>query len=124
MKLETELNIILTELLRPIVTQCFQEAIQKINTSPVTTSATAPHGDFTWLKGFCVGIPENTLRQWDAAGKIPGSSKIGKRRIYNKAKVSAWVESLEQKPIDSAKVDRNAEEQVDLQLLRKKGVSI
>jgi hypothetical protein len=53
--------------------------------------AQSPYGDFKWLTTTCSGIPSSTLRQWDAAGKIPGSAKFGKRKLYHKQTVLTWL---------------------------------
>lgn len=37
------------------------------------------------------GIPINTLRYWRAQGTGPQSAKIGRRVMYRRADVDAWL---------------------------------
>lgn len=38
------------------------------------------------------GIPENTLRYWRHQGIGPRSAKFGKRIVYRRSDVEAWIE--------------------------------
>lgn len=123
MRLETELNIALTEFFRPIVAQCVQEAIQKITTAPATAPNADPYGDFKWLTATCPGVPASTLRIKSAAGEIPGVVKFGKRVLYEKALVLNWLRSQTRQPAaDAADLTRAADEQITRQLAKGRGV--
>ena len=119
MKLETELNIALTEFFRPIVAQCIQEAIQKISFPPETSPDADPYGDFKWLSATCSGIPESTLRIHSASGKIPGVVKFGKRVLYEKAIVLNWLRSQTRQTVDIAEVERVSDLQINAQLRKR-----
>lgn len=125
MKLETELNIALTEFFRPIVAQCVQEAIRELSAVSAPTNSTTqtdPYGDFKWLQSTCVGIPASTLRIKSASGEIPGVVKFGKRVLYEKAIVLSWLRSHTRQPSNAALTDQQAEEQFKRQLSRRGGV--
>jgi hypothetical protein len=120
MKLETELNIAFTEFLRPIVTQCIQEALGNINISPPRNPDSDPYGDFKWLTTTCSGVPASTLRIKSATGEIPGVVKFGKRVLYEKASVLNWLRSQTRKPVpDAAELARVGDEQISNQLAKK-----
>ncbi len=40
-----------------------------------------------------IGIHEGTLRYWRHAGTGPASFKLGRRVMYRKADVDAWIEA-------------------------------
>jgi DNA-binding transcriptional MerR regulator len=42
-------------------------------------------------------VPEETLRYWAWKGTGPLSVKVGRRRLYRRSDVEAWVEALERK---------------------------
>ncbi|GAB3995260.1 hypothetical protein GCM10028807_34950 [Spirosoma daeguense] len=117
MKLETEINIALTEFFRPIIAQCLQEAIQKIYTTSHTISPDVePYGDFNWLVATCAGVPPSTLRIKSAAGEIPGVVKFGKRVLYDKAAVLGWLQGQTRPTLDLTKINQAAELQMKTQL--------
>lgn len=39
------------------------------------------------------GIPANTLRYWRANGTGPRSAKIGRRVVYRRADLQAWLDA-------------------------------
>ena len=39
------------------------------------------------------GVSEATLRFWRSVGKGPRSAKLGRRIVYRRADVEAWVEA-------------------------------
>lgn len=119
MKLETELNIILTELFRPIVAQCLQEAIQKIDFPQSASPDATPYGDFKWLCDICEGVPASTLRIKSAAGEIPGLIKFGKHCLYDKAKVLTWLRSMTRQAVDIAEVEKSVELQIGQQIAKR-----
>jgi prophage regulatory protein len=41
------------------------------------------------------GIPEGTLRYWTHVGIGPTSFKLGRRRVYRKSVVLAWIDEQE-----------------------------
>ena len=40
-------------------------------------------------------IPRGTWRYWHSVGQGPASFKVGRRRLYRKSVVHAWLDSLE-----------------------------
>jgi hypothetical protein len=126
MKLETELNIALTEFFRPIVAQCVQEAIANISLPNSTSAPEAdPYGDFKWLTATCVGVPASTLRIKSAAGEIPGVVKFGKRVLYEKAAVLNWLKSQTRQPmLSAAELEQAVKEQISRQLAKKGGKAV
>ena len=51
--------------------------------------------DSTDLEGM-TGIPKATWRYWASIGQGPASLKIGRKRVYRKSVVHAWLDALEQ----------------------------
>jgi hypothetical protein len=85
-----------------------------------TPPDTEPFGDFHWLRGACPGIPASTLRIKSAAGEIPGTKKIGKRVLYDKAEVLNWIRAQSKAPRpDAAVLNDAAEAQIDRQLAKR-----
>ena len=82
--------------------------------------AEEPHGDFKWLVSICPGVPESTLRIKSASGDIPGVIKFGKRILYDKAAVLAWLRLQMRIPINPAEVEQSANAQIDRQLAKRK----
>lgn len=41
------------------------------------------------------GIKASTLRYWASVGEGPPSFKLGRRRVYRRAAVVAWIEQQE-----------------------------
>lgn len=41
------------------------------------------------------GVPASTFRYWAATGQGPTSCKLGRRRVWRKASVLAWLEAQE-----------------------------
>jgi prophage regulatory protein len=41
------------------------------------------------------GIPKATWRYWHSIGQGPPSMKIGRKRVYRKSAVHAWLDLLE-----------------------------
>jgi len=39
------------------------------------------------------GIPENTLSYWRAMGTGPKSAKLGRRVVYRRSDVEAWIDA-------------------------------
>ena len=121
MKLETELNIVLTEFFRPIMAQCLQEVIEKIKSSPVNIPNVNPYGDFNWLRSICPGVPASTLRIKSAAGDIPGVVKFGKRVLYDKTIVLNWLKrQTRQSTPDASDFAQGADEQIENQLAKRR----
>ncbi len=87
--------------------------------SSTPTTDTEPFGDFLWLCATCSGIPASTLRIKSAAGQIPGTQKVGRRVLYEKASVISWIRSNPVTPIDTALIERRAEAQVDTQISKR-----
>ncbi|GAB3953300.1 hypothetical protein GCM10028805_36720 [Spirosoma harenae] len=115
--------IVTTELqLKAFIADAVSAAFRYYNPNPTLTPDSSPNGDFVWLKTVFPGVPENTLRQWDAAGKIPGSSRFGKRRIYHKQTVLDWARNRTNRPIDATQIGQQAEEQLNQRLSKKGGV--
>lgn len=79
-----------------------------------------PHGDFKWLVSICPGIPASTLRIKSASGDIPGVIKFGKRILYDKAAVLAWLRLQMRMPINPAEIDQSANDQIARQLAKRK----
>ncbi|HSS23986.1 MAG TPA: DNA-binding protein [Mycobacterium sp.] len=44
------------------------------------------------------GTPASTWRYWAMIGSGPSSVKIGRRRVWKKTVVRAWLDSLESTP--------------------------
>ncbi|MGB3352588.1 MAG: helix-turn-helix domain-containing protein [Mycobacterium sp.] len=44
------------------------------------------------------GIPSSNWRKWASAGTGPHSFKVGKRRLWKKSTVMAWLEEREAAP--------------------------
>lgn len=115
--------IITTELqLKAFIADAVSAAFKYHNTVPAIIQDTGPNGDFAWLKSVLPGVPDSSLRQWDAAGKIPGSSKPGKHRIYHKQTVLDWIRNPTTNSVDATLVEQQAEEQLDRQLSKRGGV--
>ena len=87
--------------------------------SPTSIADTQPFGDFRWLCTTCSGIPASTLRIKSAAGHIPGTQKVGKRVLYDKASVLAWLRSHPVTRIDLALIERDAEVQVEKRMAKR-----
>lgn len=100
------------------------EVLQYLRKGQSNTSHpdTDSFGDFKWLSSTCPGIPDSTLRQWDAAGKIPGSLKFGKRKLYDKQAVIDWLRSLGRQPVDSSAIEQTVNEQISRQLSKGEGI--
>jgi hypothetical protein len=89
-----EIIVIPTEQLRTLIIESVSIALKYHQPpTPGTTSDVSPYGDFIWLKNTCSGIPASTLRIKSAGGEIPGVIKFGKRVLYEKATVMAWLRS-------------------------------
>ena len=119
----TDVRFFLASLIRPIVKEAIREEIHALNSTPPPLSNAVPHGDFKWVQSLFPSVPESTVRQWDASGKIPGSSKFGKRKIYHKETVLNWIRSQTDKPNpNAADLLQSAEEQFNRQLAKGRGV--
>ncbi|ANS29375.1 hypothetical protein R1CP_23535 [Rhodococcus opacus] len=42
------------------------------------------------------GTPESTWRYWASIGKGPASFKLGRRRVWRKSAILAWIAEQEQ----------------------------
>ena len=94
MRLETELNIALTDFFRPIVAQCVQEAIQKISISsaPTISVDSAPVLSSKQVKDM-TGWPTSTF--YAKVGQMPAGVCIrkSKRLLFDREKFIKWLKT-------------------------------
>lgn len=88
MKQETELNIALTEFLRPIVAQCVREAIQKIT---ITSSPTPDEVGGIELARQVTRLSAARIYTLVSERKLP-HKKRGNRLSFRRSELLSWLE--------------------------------
>ncbi|BCF84570.1 hypothetical protein RQCS_41150 [Rhodococcus qingshengii] len=62
------------------------------------TIAAVPDGDEFWQATQCqaaTGVPKGTWLYWAHIGKGPASFKLGRRRVWRKSVILAWIAEQE-----------------------------
>ncbi len=83
--------------------------------TPASVIDAEPNGDFTWICSV-YPAPSSTIRIKSAAGLIPGTFKVGRRVLYKKATVLAWLCSNPVAPANTTEIKRKAEAQVNAKM--------